>query len=90
MHVLAHLKARDFAAAEPALEAIRPLESMREKISPIRVLHEAVRLAGVADTGPLYPMLSNLEADRHPAVLEACGRLMEAERALSALSAAAE
>jgi len=34
------------------------------------VLHEAVRLAGVAGTGPLYPFLSNIE-DRQ--VLDSIG-----------------
>jgi dihydrodipicolinate synthase/N-acetylneuraminate lyase len=90
MHVLDQLKARDFAAAEPALAAIRPLEGLREQLSPIRVLHEAVRLAGVAETGPLYPMLSNLETGHHEAVRAACTRLLAAERALAATSAAAE
>lgn len=90
MHVLAHFKARDFAAADPALEAIRPLESLREKLSPIRVLHEAVRIAGVADTGPLYPMLSNLEPEHHDAVRAACAPLVAAEQALASVPAAAE
>jgi dihydrodipicolinate synthase/N-acetylneuraminate lyase len=90
MHVLAHFKAGDFAAAGPALEAIRPLEGLREKLSPIRVLHDAVRIAGVAETGPLYPMLSNLEPKHHGAVRTACRALLEPEHALMATAAAAE
>jgi hypothetical protein len=34
---------------------------MRNEINPIRVLHDAVRLAGIADTGPLLPLVSPLE-----------------------------
>ncbi|MEZ5863701.1 MAG: dihydrodipicolinate synthase family protein [Geminicoccaceae bacterium] len=82
MEVLRLLKAGDQAAAAPALEAIRPLEGLRERLSPIRVLHEAVRLAGVAETGPIYPMLSNLEAEHHPAIEAALKPLLAAERAL--------
>ena len=81
--VLAALKARDFDLAERLLEAIRPLEALRTEISPIRVLHEAVRLAGVADTGPLYPMLTNLEPERHDMVRSAVERLLAAERGLA-------
>ena len=46
-------------------EAVRaryiPLEDCRDGISPIRVLHDAVTLAGVADMGPMLPMLTGLE-----------------------------
>ena len=37
-----------------------PLENLRDAFSPIRVLHDAVTLAGIADMGPMLPMLSNL------------------------------
>ena len=52
--------------AERARAAFLPLEDLRDAHSPICVLHEAVRLAGIADTGPLQPMLENL---REPALL---------------------
>jgi dihydrodipicolinate synthase/N-acetylneuraminate lyase len=38
-----------------------PLEDLRDAHSPLRVLHEAVRLAGIAETGPMQPFLSNIE-----------------------------
>ena len=37
-----------------------PLENLRDTHSPIRVLHEAVRFAGIAETGPMMPHLSNI------------------------------
>jgi len=50
--------------AERIRQIFRPLEDLRNAINPIRVLHEAVRLAGIAQTGPALPLLSNLdEAD---------------------------
>lgn len=79
----------DPAAVEPALKAIRPLEGLLERLSPIRVLHEAVRLAGVAETGSIYPLPSNLETEHHPAIRAALEPLMAAERALTAAPALA-
>ncbi|AUT48873.1 dihydrodipicolinate synthase family protein [Achromobacter sp. AONIH1] len=38
------------------------LEDCRDGISPIRVLHDAVTLAGVADMGPMLPLLTGLSA----------------------------
>ena len=38
-----------------------PLEDCRDGISPIRVLHDAVTLAGIADMGPMLPILTGLE-----------------------------
>jgi len=42
----------------------------------VRVLHEAVRLAGIANTGPLLPHLSNLGEADHPKVREAAVALL--------------
>ena len=50
----------DVAEAKRLREALLPLEDLRDAHSPIRILHEAVRLAGIADTGPLLPMLENI------------------------------
>jgi dihydrodipicolinate synthase/N-acetylneuraminate lyase len=84
MRVLNALQTRDIAGADRLLAAIRPMEALREKFSPIRVIHEAVRLAGVADTGPLLPLLSNVEAEHHPAIRAAAQALLEAEAAPAA------
>lgn len=50
--------------AEGIRRIFEPLEDLRNAISPIRVLHEAVRGAGVANTGPLLPLLSDLDLDQ--------------------------
>ena len=80
--ILAAIQAGDFKTAAAIREAFLPLEFAREAHSPIRVLHAAVGLAGVAATGPVYPMLSDL-TDK--AVLDAIGA---AARALLAANAA--
>nr|WP_321794069.1 dihydrodipicolinate synthase family protein [Caballeronia sp. J97] len=39
-------------------ERFLPLETLRDDISLIRVLHDAVTLSGIADMGPILPLLS--------------------------------
>jgi dihydrodipicolinate synthase/N-acetylneuraminate lyase len=58
--ILRALKAGDEAQAESIRALFLPLEDLRDGHSPLRVLHEAVRLAGIAETGPLLPMLANI------------------------------
>jgi len=67
MRILALCKDGRWDEAEEERAHFLPLENLRDAHSPIRVLHEAVTLAGIADMGPMLPMLSNLaEAQRAP------------------------
>lgn len=86
--ILAALKRRDFATAEALRARFLPLEDLRDAHSPIAVLHEAVRLAGIAETGALQPFLSNLPPELHDAVGRAAQALF-AENAAHAQSVAA-
>jgi dihydrodipicolinate synthase/N-acetylneuraminate lyase len=81
--MLAPLKAGDRAEAGRVREAYLPLEDLRDAHSPIRVLHEAVTLAGIADMGPLLPQLSNLDAEHHGAVRAAATALLAHDRGLA-------
>jgi len=80
--ILKAVAAGDQAAIAPLREKFLPLEDLRDAHSPLRVLHEAARLAGIAETGPILPFLSNI-AD--PAILGAiegaAKRLREADAA---------
>lgn len=53
-------QAGDTAKAASIAARFTPLENAREKYGFIRVLHSLVRLAGVADTGPILPLLADL------------------------------
>jgi dihydrodipicolinate synthase/N-acetylneuraminate lyase len=65
--VLAALKAGDVARAEELRARFLPFEDARDHYSQIAVLHDGVRLAGIADTGPLSPLLANIvEAEVAP------------------------
>lgn len=55
------LHAGDFATASATRELFIPLEDMRDAYSPIRILHAAVQLAGIAPTGPIGEFLSVIE-----------------------------
>jgi dihydrodipicolinate synthase/N-acetylneuraminate lyase len=79
--LLTALRRREYAAAEKIRAVFKPLEDLRNAINPIRVLHEAVRLVGIADTGPLLPLLSNLEQKHHYQVAAAAKSLLQAETA---------
>lgn len=62
-----------------------PLEDCRDEISPIRVLHDAVTLAEIADMGPMLPMLSVLDEKSRARVAPVARRLLEVDRARPAL-----
>lgn len=55
------------------------LEDLRNAINPIRVLHSAVRLAGVADTGTILPLLSPTSSVEDQSIGEAAQKLFDQE-----------
>jgi dihydrodipicolinate synthase/N-acetylneuraminate lyase len=87
--VLEALRRGDRAALDRLLPPIRELETLRERHGLVRVLHDAVCLAGIAETGPILPMLSNCEPELLPAIEAAARRLVEAEVGLGELDRAA-
>ena len=58
----------DRGAAENLRANFLPLEDLRDAWGPAPVLHAAVEAAGIAETGPLPPFVSNLSAQRFEAV----------------------
>lgn len=73
--LLAAAKASDFVRAEEIRGIFKKLEDLRDGINPIRVLHEAVEFAGVAETGPHLPLLSGVPEDQRSRVREAAQTL---------------
>jgi 4-hydroxy-tetrahydrodipicolinate synthase len=67
--------------AERLLKPFLPLEELRERSSAIRVLHQAVTYSGVADMGPILPMLSLPKAEEHADIKAAAVALYNAEMA---------
>jgi dihydrodipicolinate synthase/N-acetylneuraminate lyase len=77
--MLRAMRAGNWVEAERIRAVFKPLEDLRNAINPIRVLHEAVRLAGIADTGPLLPLLTNVPEAEHARIRDAAVRLLQAE-----------
>jgi dihydrodipicolinate synthase/N-acetylneuraminate lyase len=75
MDMLRAIKSGKFDEAEKIRAQFRPLEDLRNGIQPIRVLHRAVELVNIANTGPMLPMLGELEASQTAAVAAAADAL---------------
>jgi len=82
--MLAAMRRGAWEEAERIRSLFRPLEDLRNRINPIRVLHRAVAGAGIAPTGPLLPLLSNVDPHEEPAIDAAAAALLAADRAVSA------
>jgi dihydrodipicolinate synthase/N-acetylneuraminate lyase len=88
MTLLRALKRGDLAEARRVRELFIALEDERDAHSPIRVLHEAVRLAGICDTGPMLPYLTGFTEPNILAGIEKAARaLLTAERSATARAA---
>lgn len=70
------IHAGDYEKAEQIRAIFRPLEDLRNAHSPILVLHHAVALAGIAQTGPVLPLLADLPADLMPAIEKTAKELL--------------
>jgi dihydrodipicolinate synthase/N-acetylneuraminate lyase len=68
----------DYDSAESIRRVFVPLEDLRNEINPIRVLHEAVALAGIASTGRHFPLLSGLTESAAARVQAAAKTLLAA------------
>ncbi|MDA1013133.1 MAG: dihydrodipicolinate synthase family protein [Planctomycetota bacterium] len=78
MQMLRALKSEDYVTAERIRETFSPLEDLRNSINPIRVLHTALALAGIAETGPMIPLLSEIDESHRPAITAAAKTLLTA------------
>jgi dihydrodipicolinate synthase/N-acetylneuraminate lyase len=88
MALLRAIKRGDMVEAERLRALFIPLEDQRDAHSPLRVLHDAVRLAGICDTGPMQPYLTSITDPRLvPGIERAAKDLLTAERAAMAKAA---
>jgi dihydrodipicolinate synthase/N-acetylneuraminate lyase len=72
------------ADAQRIYDAFMPLETLRDNISLIRVLHDAVTFSGIADMGEILPLLSATPKEHHAAVRAAAQALLDFERSVVA------
>ena len=83
MKILAMCQAGRWEDAEQERRTFLPFENLRDAFSPIRVLHDAVTLAGIADMGPMLPMLSNLPGAQQDMVRVAAVALRQHDEQLA-------
>lgn len=69
--LLQAIRRNEWDQAERIQQIFMPLEALRNTLSPIRVLHEAVQSVGIATTGPLLPLLNNIEECHTEEIAEA-------------------
>jgi dihydrodipicolinate synthase/N-acetylneuraminate lyase len=74
--MLLALQAGDFVRAEALREGFNALETLRNTHGPIPVLHHAVALAGIAQTGPALPLMKNLGSELAADILPAAQALL--------------
>ena len=77
--LLAALKAGDEEQALDLQTPFLPLEDLRDALSPIRALHSAVSLAGIAEMGPMLPMLTEIEDPAQRRDIERAARALRAK-----------
>ncbi len=83
MKLLQLIKAGQFDEAAKIRAAYADMEACRDSLSPIRTLHEAVTLAGIADMGPMLPMLSNIGAEHFDRIGAAAKALLAFDQNLA-------
>ncbi len=76
MQMLRAVQAADFARAEEIRQLFSPLEDLRNAINPVRVLHTAVTLSGIASMGPLMPLLCDVSDEDAVAIGAAAKQLL--------------
>ena len=77
--LLAALKAGDEEQALDLQTPFLPLEDLRDALSPIRALHSAVSLAGIAEMGPMLPLLTEIEDPAQRREIERAARVLRAK-----------
>ena len=79
MDMLQALQMDDMTKAEDIRKQFEGLEGLRNEINPVRVLHAAVRLTQLADTGPIQPMISEISDSQAAKVAKAAMELLKHE-----------
>lgn len=75
MRMLRAIDSKEYDEAEAIRQQFCGLEDLRNNIHPITVLHEAVMFAGIADAGPILPLLGPLRPSESELIKEAATAL---------------
>lgn len=78
MMLHAAIRENNNARVGDILTQFAPLEELRNRLGVIGVLHAAVTLAGIADMGPLLPLLAPVDASHYEPIRQAAVKLFQA------------
>ena len=77
--MLKALQKEDMSRVESIRRKFEVLEGLRNEINPVRVLHAAVKMTNLAETGPLQPMISEISGSEAARVEKAAMDLFDQE-----------
>ena len=77
--MLIALQKGDMSRVESIRRKFEVLEELRNEINPVRVLHAAVKMTNLAETGPLQPMISEISGSETARVEKAAMDLLDQE-----------
>jgi dihydrodipicolinate synthase/N-acetylneuraminate lyase len=77
MALLSAIRSGDDRRVTEIIEQFAPLEDLRNRLGPITVLHEAVSQAGIADMGPIIPLLSPIDSRHYDAIHRTAKELLQ-------------
>ena len=77
--MLIALQKGDMSRVESIRRKFEVLEELRNEINPVRVLHAAVKMTNIAETGPLQPMISEISGSEAARVEKAVMDLLDQE-----------
>ena len=80
MQLLRALQGGDQDTADALYARFMPLENLREAISLIRVLHDAISLCALADMGAQMPLLSAVPAEHRNQIQALATELLAFEK----------
>ena len=80
--VFAACRKRDYAEAGRVRGRFLDLEDLRDAWGPSRVLHHALELAGIANTGSIPPFLSEISPEQKKCISSAVQKLLTEEKEL--------
>jgi dihydrodipicolinate synthase/N-acetylneuraminate lyase len=84
MELLRAYKTGNLARAEELRVPFLRFEQLRTVFGGIAVLHDAVTMSGIADMGPILPMLANIPAAQQPLIADVVAGLLAVERSICA------
>jgi len=77
LQMLHAIQQNEFEQAEKVRNIFKTLEDLRNSINRVRVLHTAVTQAGIANMGPILPLLCEVTSEQQAVIKETAKELLQ-------------